>query len=67
MADLGKVFVKIAGTENPLKLFVAGSDAIEAITPTIEERLRAMKDNAELSSSTDGVAYPPHLAATVGR
>ena len=51
-----RLLVKIAGMENPPKLFVAGSDAIEAITPTIEERLRAMKDNAELSSSTDGVA-----------
>ena len=53
---LGKVLVQIAGMENPLKLFVAGSDAIEAITPAVEDRLRAMKDNAELSNSTDGVA-----------
>lgn len=54
-AKLGKVLLQIANMENPLKLFVAGSDAIEAITPAVEERLRLMKDNAELSSATDGV------------
>ena len=55
-AKLGKVLVKIAGMENPLKLFVAGSDALEVLTPVVEDRLKAMKDNAALSSSTDGVA-----------
>jgi NAD(P)-dependent dehydrogenase (short-subunit alcohol dehydrogenase family) len=55
-AKLGKVLVQIAGMETPLKLFVAGSDAIEAITPTVEDRLRTMRENAKLSGSTDGVA-----------
>lgn len=53
---LGEALVKIAGMDNPLKLFVAGSDALQAITPVVEERLKAMKDNAELSNSTDGVS-----------
>jgi NAD(P)-dependent dehydrogenase (short-subunit alcohol dehydrogenase family) len=55
-AKLGKVLVQIAGMEKPLKLFVAGSDALEVLTPVVEDRLRAMRDNAALSSSTDGVA-----------
>jgi NAD(P)-dependent dehydrogenase (short-subunit alcohol dehydrogenase family) len=55
-AKLGKVLVQIAVMENPLKLFVAGSDALEVLTPVVEDRLRAMKDNAALSSSTDGAA-----------
>lgn len=55
-AKLGQVLVRIAGMETPPKLFVAGSDALEVLTPVVEERLRAMRDNAELSKSTDGVA-----------
>jgi NAD(P)-dependent dehydrogenase (short-subunit alcohol dehydrogenase family) len=55
-AKLGQVLVQIAGMENPPKLFVAGSDALEVLTPVVEERFRAMRDNAELSKSTDGVA-----------
>jgi hypothetical protein len=54
-AKLGKVLVRIANMENPLTLYVAGSDAIAAITPGVEERLRLMKDNMELSGATDGV------------
>ncbi len=57
-ARLGQALVKIAGMENPPKLFVAGSDALQVLTPVVEERLRAMRDNAELSKSTDGVAQP---------
>jgi NAD(P)-dependent dehydrogenase (short-subunit alcohol dehydrogenase family) len=53
---LGEALVRIAGMDNPLKLFVAGSDALQAITPVVEERLKAMKDNRELSGSTDGVS-----------
>lgn len=52
---LGQALVKIAGMENPPKLFLAGSDALQVLTPVVEERLKAMKDNAELSASTDGV------------
>jgi NAD(P)-dependent dehydrogenase (short-subunit alcohol dehydrogenase family) len=53
-AKLGEVLVKIAGMENPPKLFVAGSDALATITPAIEERLRATHANEALSRSTDG-------------
>jgi NAD(P)-dependent dehydrogenase (short-subunit alcohol dehydrogenase family) len=49
---LGKIVVEIAGMEKPFKLFVAGPDALELVTPVIEERLKTMQDNAELSKST---------------
>lgn len=52
---LGQALVKIAGMDTPPKLFVAGSDAVQVLQPVAEERLKAIKDNAELSSSTDGV------------
>lgn len=52
---LGKALVEIAAMETPLKLFLAGSDAVEVLTPVVEERLKAIKDNAALSASTDGV------------
>jgi NAD(P)-dependent dehydrogenase (short-subunit alcohol dehydrogenase family) len=49
---LGKVVVKISGMEKPLKLFVAGGDGLDLVTPVIEERLKTMQANAELSKST---------------
>jgi NAD(P)-dependent dehydrogenase (short-subunit alcohol dehydrogenase family) len=49
---LGKAVVKIANMEQPLKLFVAGEDALDVITPVIEQRLKTMRENAELSKST---------------
>ena len=52
---LGRALVTIAAMTEPLKLFVAGSDALQVLTPVVEERLKAMRDNAELSGSTDGV------------
>jgi NAD(P)-dependent dehydrogenase (short-subunit alcohol dehydrogenase family) len=52
---LGHALVKISEMEKPLKLFVAGSDALETITPVLEARLAEMQENAELSKSTDGV------------
>jgi NAD(P)-dependent dehydrogenase (short-subunit alcohol dehydrogenase family) len=52
---LGKALVKIAAMDKPLKLFLAGSDAVEGLLPVAEERLQMIKDNRELSSSTDGV------------
>jgi len=52
---LGKALVTIAAMDKPLKLFLAGSDAVEVLLPVVEERLQAIKDNRELSSSTDGV------------
>ncbi|MBN3874570.1 SDR family NAD(P)-dependent oxidoreductase [Nostoc sp. JL33] len=53
-AKLGDALVKIAGMENPPKLFVAGSDALAAIASAVEERLQATRANEELSKSTDG-------------
>jgi NAD(P)-dependent dehydrogenase (short-subunit alcohol dehydrogenase family) len=35
---------------------LVGSDALQAITPVVEEHLKTMKDNAWLSNSTDGVS-----------
>jgi NAD(P)-dependent dehydrogenase (short-subunit alcohol dehydrogenase family) len=51
---LGAALVKIAGIENPPKLFAAGSDALAAIIPAIEERLRVTRAYEELSASTHG-------------
>ncbi len=53
-AKLGEALVKLARMENPPKLFVAGSDALQAIIPTVEERLRTMHAFEEQSKSTDG-------------
>jgi NAD(P)-dependent dehydrogenase (short-subunit alcohol dehydrogenase family) len=53
---LGATLVRITRMENPPKIFVAGSDAVQAITPAVEERLKSLRDNASLSGSTDGVA-----------
>jgi NAD(P)-dependent dehydrogenase (short-subunit alcohol dehydrogenase family) len=51
---LGQALVKIAGMENAPQVFVAGSDALAAVTPAIEERLQETRAYAELSKSTDG-------------
>lgn len=53
-AKLGDALVKIAGMENPPKLFVAGSDALAMIAPAVEERLQATCADEVLSKSTDG-------------
>jgi len=53
-AKLGDALVKIAAMQNPPKVFIAGSDALTAITPVIEERLREARANKMLSKSTDG-------------
>ena len=52
---LGEVLVKIAGMENPPKLFAAGSDDLAAITPAIEEWLKVQRAYEELSKSTEGL------------
>ena len=49
---LGHVLVKLAGMAPPPRLFVAGSDAIAAVTPSVEARLKATHALAELSNST---------------
>ena len=53
-AKLGDALVKIAGMENPPKLFVAGSDALAMIAPAVKERLQATCADEVLSKSTDG-------------
>jgi NAD(P)-dependent dehydrogenase (short-subunit alcohol dehydrogenase family) len=51
---LGIALLTIEAMDEPLKLFVAGSDAIGMLKPVAEERLRAISAQVELSSSTDG-------------
>ena len=51
---LGEVLVKLAGMENPPRLFVAGGDGIAAVAPVVEARLKAVHALAELSNSTSG-------------
>ena len=51
---LGAAVVKVAAMENPPKAFVAGSDAIAMIMPSLEARLSDMRSHNELSRSTDG-------------
>ncbi len=53
---LGDALVKIAAMEAPPQIFVAGSDALETITPVVEKRLKTMRDHAELSRSSGGVS-----------
>jgi NAD(P)-dependent dehydrogenase (short-subunit alcohol dehydrogenase family) len=54
-AKLGDALVEVAAMDEPLKLFLAGSDAVAVIEPVVVERLRAIRDNVALSASTDGV------------
>ena len=51
---LGQVLVKLAGMEAPPRLFLAGSDAMAAVAPAVEARLKAVHALEELSTSTDG-------------
>ena len=51
---LGEALAKIAGMTNPPKQLLAGSDAIAVVRPDLEARLREIKDQEELSNSTDG-------------
>ncbi len=51
---LGEVLVKLAGMETPPRLFAAGGDAIAAVAPTVEARLKAVHALEELSNSTNG-------------
>jgi NAD(P)-dependent dehydrogenase (short-subunit alcohol dehydrogenase family) len=51
---LGRALVKLAGMEIPPRVFVAGSDAIAAVGPTVEARLKAVHAFEKLSTSTDG-------------
>jgi NAD(P)-dependent dehydrogenase (short-subunit alcohol dehydrogenase family) len=51
---LGEVLVKLTGMEAPPRVFVAGSDAMAAIAPAVEARLKAVHALEQLSQSTDG-------------
>ena len=53
-AKLGDALVRIAVMQNPPKVFIAGGDALDVITPGIEERLREARAHEALSKSTDG-------------
>ena len=53
-SKLGDALVKIAAMQNPPNLFIAGSDALDVITPAIEERLREARAHETLSKSTGG-------------
>jgi hypothetical protein len=51
---LGEVLVRLTGMEAPPRVFVAGSDAMAAIAPAVEARLKAVHALEQLSQSTDG-------------
>jgi NAD(P)-dependent dehydrogenase (short-subunit alcohol dehydrogenase family) len=53
-AKLGAALVRLAGIKNAPKQFLAGSDAIAAVTQSLEGRLNEIRAFAELSKSTDG-------------
>src|SRR5438132_1057924 len=53
-AKLGDALVKIAAMPNPPKVFVAGGDALDMITPAIEERLQEARAHETLSKSMAG-------------
>jgi len=53
-AKLGDALVKIAAMQNPPKVFAAGSDALNTITPAIEERLQDMRVHETLSKGMEG-------------
>jgi hypothetical protein len=40
--------------DQPLKLFVAGSDALAGVIPAVEQRLEWVRAAEDLSRSTDG-------------
>jgi NAD(P)-dependent dehydrogenase (short-subunit alcohol dehydrogenase family) len=48
----GDALVQLSQMVSPPRVFVAGSDGLEAITPAIEARLQDMRDHKALSSST---------------
>jgi NAD(P)-dependent dehydrogenase (short-subunit alcohol dehydrogenase family) len=53
-AKLGQALVKLAAMEAPPKVFVAGSDALSAISPAVKARLETIHAHEALSRSTDG-------------
>jgi NAD(P)-dependent dehydrogenase (short-subunit alcohol dehydrogenase family) len=53
-AALGEALVQIAEMEHPPKVFAAGSDALEMITPVVEARLAELRAHADLSKAAGG-------------
>jgi hypothetical protein len=56
------LLVKIAEMDSPPKIFAAGGDALEAITPAVEARLAELQSYADLSRSAGG-SFSLHSAA----
>jgi NAD(P)-dependent dehydrogenase (short-subunit alcohol dehydrogenase family) len=55
-ARLGDAIVELIGMATPPQVFVAGSDALAAVTPVLEARLKDIRAHAMLSRSTDSVS-----------
>jgi len=55
----GDAVVQVSRMAAPPPIFVAGSDGLAAIRPTIEARLKSMRDHEALSSSTGATDGPP--------
>jgi NAD(P)-dependent dehydrogenase (short-subunit alcohol dehydrogenase family) len=53
-ASLAGVLVELGAMENPPKQFLAGGDAIEAVQPVLEERLKEMHAFEKLSQAASG-------------
>jgi len=53
-AALGEALVQIADMKQPPKVFAAGSDALDAITPVVEARLAELREHADLSRAAGG-------------
>jgi NAD(P)-dependent dehydrogenase (short-subunit alcohol dehydrogenase family) len=51
---LGKVLLHLAELDNPPVSFIAGSDAVQWATGTLENRLKLIADWKDLSASSDG-------------
>jgi hypothetical protein len=48
--------MKLTRMATPPQVFVAGSDALAAVTPVVEGRLKDMRAHEALSRSTDDVS-----------
>ncbi|HZZ34911.1 MAG TPA: SDR family NAD(P)-dependent oxidoreductase [Caulobacteraceae bacterium] len=65
-AKLGEALVKLANMESPPKVFVAGSDALDVVTPAVEARLKEIAAYEALSRSTDGAFQLASESAKAG-
>jgi NAD(P)-dependent dehydrogenase (short-subunit alcohol dehydrogenase family) len=55
-AKLGDALVELTRMATAPRVFVAGSDALAAVTPVVEGRLKDMRAHEALSRSTDGIS-----------